>query len=846
MIQEKVEDYFKRSPELRILFFFDEAREYEEEVKGLDLQDIHIEVWENNPFTLKCKLIDELSSSNVLLYLPIKQPTTKDDFQKFPLMGLLLANKELQLDNVGAFMEKYQLQRHQKSLVSKYKNELKYTGVQEVCKPILKASNFEEPVLQRALLSSFLNFKTIEPWTILVGKLLTLSIEDDAKNLQRVVKKLKDLSFEDVVLRHIQEVTGTAIQKIDRDNLLHLARAVLYNKLTQTMGVSKTNDPYAALKIDDATQITRLNQMLQEVERQPQLKLAFDGLLEKVSKDIKGSKLIEVYGEDANFAEFNAEMIWTIVEKLQPHIISAPTEIIKKFETLSLQSNLPLVVQQVLKYGIQVAKVHQHINEIATYILDTPEEYVHWYTEILYKVDSSFRRAILIKKSIDDTEIPNHFEFDAIQAGLNATYDKHTDTLNREWLKCLNHFNFDYSKINVPKQYDFYKTEIADKDQKVVIIISDALRYEAGYELLSQMHGDPKNIAEIRYMLASIPSKTNVGMAQLLPGSTFEFNGGDVKIDSVSASSTYRSKILESTNPSSLAIQYGALDGLERPEIRKIFKNDVVYVYHDVIDDTGDKRASERRTFDAVKDSIEELKKFVKLLHGSYNVAKVYITADHGFLYNDKKIEEKDQERLPSIDVALSHNRYYATTQPAKPDLGYCIPISATTKFKDDIYITVPFSVNRYKKSGVGHQFVHGGGSLQELIVPLIESSRKREKVTKKVNPILIHKGTLKVVSNILKINVLQENEVSRHEKERIITIGLYKEATLVSNQEEKILNSTSESPSERLLSVELILNGEAASESFLKLKIFDKEDMLNPIVEERVENKSIISNDFG
>lgn len=846
MIQEKVEGYFERFTELRILFFFDEARDHEEEVKGLELKDIHIEYWENNHFTLKCKLIDDLSSTKVLLYLPIKQPTTKNDFQNFPLMGLLLANKELQLDNVGVFVEEHQLQNRHKTLVSKYIKELKYAGVQEVCKPILNASNFEEPVLQRALMSSFLNFKSIEHWTILVGKLLILSNANESKELQRITKKLKDLNFEDVVIRHIHETTGTAIQTIDSANLLHVAKAVLYNKLTQTMGVSKTADPYATLKIDDATQITRLNQLLQEVDRQPQLKLAFDSLLEKVSKDIKGSKLIEVYGEEANFAEFNAEMVWTILSKIQSHIATAPSEIIKKLETLSLQTNLPLVVQQVLKYSIQVAKVHQYVNEVTSYVLDTTEDYVHWYTKELYKVDSSYRRAILIKKSIDDTEIPSHFEIDDVQAALNATYDKHTDTLNREWLKCLNHFNFDYSKINIPKQYDFYKTEIADKEQKVVVIISDALRYEAGYELLSQMHGDPKNTAEIRYMLASIPSKTNVGMAQLLPGKSFEFNGGDIKIDSVSASSTYRSKILESSNPVSMAIQYAALNGMGRPEIREIFKNDIVYVYHDVIDSTGDDRASERRTFDAVKECIEELKKLVKLLHSSYNVAKVYITADHGFLYNDKKIEDKDQEQLPSIDVVLSHNRYYATTEVSRPDLGYSIPLSATTKFKDDLYITIPFSVNRYKKSGPGHQFVHGGGSLQELIVPLIESSRKREKVTRKINPLLLHKGNLKIVSNILKLNILQENEVSRLEKERIITIGLYKDAVIMSNQVEILLNSTSESPSERLSAVELILNGEAANESFLKLKIFDKEDMLNPIIEERAENKTIISNDFG
>src|SRR5690606_788294 len=228
-------------------------------------------------------------------------------------MGLLLANRELQLDNVGAFMEEYQLQRHQKSLISKYIKELKYAGVQEVCKPILTAARLEEPVLQRGLLSSFLNFKTIENWSVLVGKLLTLSNEKEEKELQRVSKKLKDLNFTDEVLRRIQENTGINIQKLNAENLLQVARGVLYNKITQTMVVSKAKDPYAALKIEDATQITRLNQIIQEVDRHAQVKPAFDRLMKKVSSDIKGATLIEVYGEDADFAEFIPEMVWTIL-----------------------------------------------------------------------------------------------------------------------------------------------------------------------------------------------------------------------------------------------------------------------------------------------------------------------------------------------------------------------------------------------------------------------------------------------------------------------------------------------------------------------------------------------------
>ena len=846
MIKEKIESYFTRFPNLRILFFFDEHKEYEQEVKDLDLDDILVEYWEANPFSLKCKLTQELKNEKVLLYLPLKQPTTQKAFHDFPLMGLLIANKELQLDNVGSFMEAFHLQRHQKSLVSKYMGALKYAGVQEVCQSILNAANFEEPKLQRGLVSAFLKFKSIESWSILVARLLTLSHQNKTSELDQVVKKITNLNFEDVMIRRIQEVTGYSTQSITNESLLDVARSVLYNELTQTITDVNTNDPYKAFKITDTTQLTRLNQMLHEVDRNPTVKPKFEALLELVSNDIKGGKLVEVYGEDANFAEFNTEMIWAVVGKIQSHLASAPADSIKKLETLSLQSQLSAFVEQVLKYLIQVAKMQGYLKKIKTYVLDTPEEYVHNYTNDWYKINSSYRRSILSYKNLDASEVPKMINMEAIHSELNTSYDKHTDTLNREWLKCLHHFNFDYTKIKVPKQYDFYATEIAPTDQKVVVIISDALRFEAGQELLSEMHGDAKNTAEMRYMLASIPSKTNVGMAQLLPGDKKEFNNGDITSDSISTNGTEnRSKILETFNKDARAYLYSEIEGLNVAQKREVFKKPLVYIYHDVIDATGDKRTSERRAFNVVKDAVDELKYFVNHLHASLNVAKVFVTSDHGFLYNDKKIEEKDLERLPDTGMVQTHNRYFITNREIENELSYTIPLSATTKFKEELFVTIPFSVNRYRKQGTGHQFVHCGGSLQELVVPLIESSRKREKVTRMVNPVLINRGVYRIVSNILKLNILQENEVSRLEKERTIHIGLYKDSELVSNEEELLLNFTSESPSERLFRVELTLGAEAATESFLKLKIFDTADKLNPLIEERVQNSTLIQPDF-
>ena len=44
---------------------------------------------------------------------------------------------------------------------------------------------------------------------------------------------------------------------------------------------------------------------------------------------------------------------------------------------------------------------------------------------------------------------------------------------------------------------------------------------------------------------------------------------------------------------------------------------------------------------------------------------------------------------------------------------------------------------------------------------------------------------------------------------------------------------------------VELTLAYELANERFLKLKIFDIDDMLNPLIEERIQNNTLIQTDF-
>lgn len=845
-MKEKIEKYFRMYPQLRVLFFFDPECEHLFDIDLLELDGISVVKYDNNAFTLKTLFHGAWKDDKVFLYFNQPHPRTQEEYRNFPLLGLLIANKELALDDVGGFMEEFGLQRHQKGLVAKYMKELKYATVQEICRPVLTAAKFEEPALIRGLVSGFLKFKQMENWPILVGRILSLILPDEEAELSRFDKKVTVNDLFDVIQYQVKETTGVIIGSLADEELAKALSSVFYNRITQTIPSAVNSDPYKSLKIKESDVLIRLNQMLQEVERNPRVHEKFREGLEYVSTRIKGDVIISTYGIDASYAFYSNEMIWEIIFQQQSNISFNPQGVIKSLEEVSIQMRLNPVVAGCLNFMVQTAKMHGEINRIPSYILNQPSEYIEVYTSNWYFVDFYYRKAIFAYSQMDTVEVPLKIEIPAVYDQLNSAYEKHLDILNREWLKCLAQFKFDYPTLNVPKQYDFYETEISLLNQKVVVIISDALRYEVASELLSELHNDAKNTAVIRYNLASLPSKTSVGMSNLLPGKVFNFNEGKIQIDARSVEGIEnRQNLLASFKEKSIAIQFSDLNGLSDLDLRALFKNPVVYVYHDVIDATGDKKPSERRTFNAVKEAIVELKKLLPKIHHTYNVAKVLITADHGFLYNDREIREKDKEEPVSGDALMTSNRYELVSKGVKYDLGYQVPLSATTKFRDKLFVITPASVNRYKKSGVGHQFVHGGGSLQELIVPVIESSRKTEEVTQKVKPILIKKGDLRIVSSILRVHLLQEKKVSRWEKEAILSVGLYKDLKLVSNEATVTMDSTAEAPSERTKRVELTLAHEAANENILKLKVFSYDDKLNPLIEEFVQNNTLIQSEF-
>lgn len=137
---------------------------------------------------------------------------------------------------------------------------------------------------------------------------------------------------------------------------------------------------------------------------------------------------------------------------------------------------------------------------------------------------------MLFFRNLEMGETPIEGDLEKLKQKVENQYAQFTYTLNHEWLACLDAVGYDYKKIKVQKQYDFFQNYVSPLKQKVAVIISDAMRYEVAHELVNELHKDDKNVSDLSFQLASIPSETSFGMANLLPGKNYVYDG-EITID---------------------------------------------------------------------------------------------------------------------------------------------------------------------------------------------------------------------------------------------------------------------------------------------------------------------------
>lgn len=842
-IQHKIQEQFSKYPHLRVLFFFDTDRTYFSEIEAMELKGIRVIVSDGRHFRIKYRLEYDYPNEKVLLYLPEPKP---DQISNFVLLDILTANKELRLNDIDSFMDEYKLKAMHRSLVKKYVNELILKKYSQILSPYLNAPNFTKENIERAFASATLDFKMAADNHSLLIKLFILHQTESTEKFNKRLKNIRALAAEQMLLNFIKQCFTTPNADQLTDSLItELAGRLKYNLITHKIKEAHAADNYAIYK---ETSDDKINQQLAiwlNWQNNNTLKKFATGVLRHTANAINEIKLIAHYGVLANFWLYTSEMIQHIAASILPDISQKNKNATQVFQKIADSDNLQVELRQFLGNAIEF---YSKYNKVSGFTFDKIENYYSQYTQQFYLFDFYFRKIIIAFRQLKQKSNIEISAYEQFIEKLEKDYQQILIELNNEWVKIVEENQHHIYPETVLKQTDFYSKKIANIEHKKVVIISDALRYEAGFELNNRIIADHNFATELDFAITQIPSNTQLGMSALLPHKQMEWNNGQIKIEQISTSGIQnRRKILQTFNPNAEAIKYADLEALSEREAREMFKKNLVYIYHDVIDATGDNRKTEHQTFEAVEKAITELSNLTKRIHSTMGVSYIYITSDHGFVYQPNQLTENMftpvSENTTESEIS---GRYILHNEHTSESGLYSFPFSKTTAFNNNLFISVPKGINRFRKQGVSHNFFHGGIALQEIITPIL-LSRKQIKNEKQKTKILLVNKNARIVSNALKIILQQVNPVNENYAPITLVCCLYNiHNQPVATEIEITMSHSSLLPTERTENRILILNANAGNENFYYFRAYDKDEpeRLNPIIDHKVDNNSAMAVD--
>ena len=843
-VQERAEDQFNQHPKLQVLFFFDPDEAFRKAIDTWDHDEIACLVADNTPFRLKYRLEHDFSDQPVLLYVPERRPV---DWDQYPLADLLAANRELRIDRVAEFMDQFQLDVQHRGLIQRYfRGELEYKNRQRFLGTILKGEILSERKLQRGLAAYHLDvgFRSVPTEEqLLAGVFLQATDAGDFEAYRKTCETLELDGFLGRLLAGQFELERT---DFSLKNVRTAAQTMKYNLLMQPVTDERADDPYRKLRMSSTINLNRIGSLANAWRESRALDRSPEDVLDMLAPEVDETKLLDIYGPETKFGYMTTHLRSQRIEQALGQAENQPSQAKEAVTDIRTGETLEAAAADVIWH---MASFYQILVGYKSLDLGTVDAFVETYAEELYRCDQHYRQAIAAFRCLRRQDAGYAAELEApYERFLHHYHDQFVHPLNTAWQQAFEEQVDRREQAQLGRQGAFYSDYIARDDQKTAVIISDALRYEVAQELTDRLlQADARKVPTLQPMLVALPSVTSVGMAHLLPHQNIKATEKGFSIDGISTSGTRnRERILQATHPDACALPFDELQEYDKQDGRDLFKeHPLVYIYHDRIDAAGDDRKTEAETIPAAEKTVGELQRLIRTLN-NWNVYRVIVTTDHGFLYAENKLPDSMKESFPEVEGRFMRRNRCIVARKSKEDGGYRFPLRAVSDIDADLEVCVPRAVNRYRLQGAGKQFAHGGASLQEMIIPALEVRKVREDKAEKVSLRLLSQDRV-IRSGALSVKILQANAVSSSHQARAVDIGLYDDQdALVSEEKELVLDSTSTDPTERSQDVILSLGSAANQLNFCHLKVFDKADhnRLNPLVSQRYSIQRLIEQD--
>ena len=443
-----------------------------------------------------------------------------------------------------------------------------------------------------------------------------------------------------------------------------------------------------------------------------------------------------------------------------------------------------------------LSSAYSMVKEADYHVADGLKPIIDRYLAADYNMDQQYRKFYYYYDQLESTE-----SFEPLRELVENIY-------TNEYLACLlpawnAGIQQDAAFSAIPLQREFYNSNLRYTKERTVVIISDAMRYEVGQELFYKMQDDPKCTAKLSVQLSVLPSYTRLGMAALLPHKTLEMTDDfQVLADGILCDNLAgRQQVLQSYNPDSVCVQFDDIKNLKVAELRDVLtKRQIIYVYHNQIDARGDKANTEDEVFHACEEAVQEIMDLIHRISVSGNTYHFIVTADHGFIYKRDKLTESDKISGKSAEKAFVNRRFIVSKAALEDDGIDHMSMGRVLGNEDSKVVSYPVSSNVFKVVGGGANYVHGGSSPQEMLVPVLEFKMERGHMETKNAEIALVSIVHKITNLITSMDFIQSDAVSdtvKAAKYRIFFLSEDNEK--ISNENSYVADSREENAQKRI-----------------------------------------------
>ena len=438
---------------------------------------------------------------------------------------------------------------------------------------------------------------------------------------------------------------------------------------------------------------------------------------------------------------------------------------------------------------------------------------VHRYALSWWKIDAAYRRCTWNLRQYGQTQL-----MEQISQWVEKAYgnnfllplaDRWSDQVRRQSA---------WDCPDVPAQRKFFSHYVRPflaRDQKVFVILSDALRYEAAMEFAQRLCSANRWSAAVEPLFGSLPSYTQLGMASCLPGQQLAVDAADstVTVDGRSATGTAnRADILrQECGGRGICLQAELFLELNtKTDGRVLMKDhDVIYILHNVIDKVGDAPGTEAKTFDAVEQTFEELDRIIRKI-ANINGSNMLLTADHGFLFQQDAGSLDATSPLPEAEAWTFRNRRFCLGRGIVQSPAVKVFESAALGLQGDWTAAFPLALSRFPLQGSGMRYVHGGFSLQEIVIPVVTINKSRTDDVGRVEVELLRVPP-KITTGQFSIALFQEEPAVHKMLPRTLRIGVFaKDGTVLSDIRTQVFDSREPEARQRETTLLLVLSNAA------------------------------------